>query len=185
VYREARRYQICIDRLTGIGLPLEESWEATNTALLNFLEDIAETRQMNTGGQGKSSEGIGEMHGSFGDGQESMPGDLIQETLQRSVGRTVALFSQQLAEGCSDLDLVNASVVIDMPDGLSLSFLKMFYDFHLNGSVPSFFVTNAAGVHLIRIIPPDNSVAGDEDDGLDDFSDNADVDAAPTPSLQN
>jgi hypothetical protein len=177
--------QICIDRLTGIGLPLEESWEATNTALLNFLEDIAETRQMNTGGQGKSSEGIGEMYGSFGDGQESMPGDLIQETLQRSVGRTVALFSQQLAEGCSDLDLVNASVVIDMPDGLSLSFLKMFYDFHLNGSVPSFFVTNAAGVHLIRMIPPDNSVAGDDDDGLDNLSDNADVDAAPTPSLQN
>lgn len=175
----ASAMQICIDRLTGIGLPLEESWEATNTALLNFLEDIAEMRQMNSGGQGGSSDG------SFGDGQESMPGDLIRDTLQRSVGRTVALFSQQLAEGDSNLDLVNAGVVIDMPDGLSLSLVKMFYDFHLNGSVPSFFVTNGAGVHLIRIIPPDNSVTGDDDDGLDNLSNNADVDAAPTPSLQN
>jgi hypothetical protein len=177
--------QICIDRLTGIGLPLEESWEATNTALLNFLEDIAETRQMNPEVQGGSFKGVGETYDSFGDDHESMPGDLIQDTLQRSVGRTVALFSEQLAEEGSDLDLVNASVVIDMPDGLSLSFVKMFYDFHLNGSVPSFFVTNAAGVHLIRIIPPDNSVPEDDDGGLDNLSDNADVDAARTPSLQN
>jgi hypothetical protein len=176
--------QICIDRLTGIGLPLEESWEATNTALLNFLEDIAEIRQLNPGGQGVSSEGMGVLDGSFADGHGSMPADLVQYTLQRSVERTVALFSPQLAEGSSDLDLLNAGVVIDLPDGLSLSFVKLFYDFHLNGSVPAFFVTNAAGVHLVRLIAPDTSISGDDENGFDALSDNADVDASRNPSLE-
>jgi len=161
--------QICIDRLTGIGLPLEESWEATNTALLNFLEDIAEMREIHSG-QMEESDPAATLPDCF---RESMPTDFVQDTLQRSVERTVALFAPQLEFAVPDTAYSSAGVIIDLPDGVSLSFVKLFYDFHLNGSIPSFFVTNYAGVHILRVIPPENSVAGEDDDALDALSENA------------
>lgn len=141
--------QICIDRLAGVGLPLEESWEATNLVLLNFLEDIAEARRTSTSSSSSAS------------GPESgMPDEdqhVVQQTAEKSAQRTVALYIDRLEQRSPEIYFVDDDAVVDLPDGLALTCVSFFYDYHISMEIPSLFLANGLGVHVLRITPPDSS----------------------------
>jgi hypothetical protein len=139
--------QICIDRLTGVGLPLEDSWEATNLALLNFLEDIAEARREEA-----------ETCTQTGGGNEALSQDqeMVRLTIQTSARRTVAMYIDHLDDKDYTEEKIDDDVVIDFPDGIALTYVALFYDHHIHVGIPTLFVANGAGVHLLRVTPPES-----------------------------
>ncbi|CAB9515429.1 Putative vacuolar protein sorting-associated protein [Seminavis robusta] len=48
---------------------------------------------------------------------------------------------------------LNTLLVVDLPKGAQVSTIHLFYDFHLSASLQNLFVTNTAGVRLLRIAP--------------------------------
>jgi hypothetical protein len=132
--------QVCIDKLVGLGLSIEDAWEATNLLLLNFLEEVADQQR-------KEVEPVN-------------PIDLWEydlkiklSTIERAV-KTTFLHCLEILEHeyfeprqlVSDLD-------VDFPGGLELSYMSLFYDQHLSVNVPSLFVVNGDGLHLLRLAP--------------------------------
>ena len=141
--------QICIDRLAGVGLPLEESWEATNLALLNFLEDMAEARRISSEGSSSTS--------AAPSGSPDKDRQIVQRIVDKSVERTVALYIDRLEQEVPEVCFVDDDVVIDLPDGVALTYVSFFYDYHVSMGIPSLFLANGLGIHVLRITPPDRS----------------------------
>ena len=151
--------QICIDRLTGVGFPLNDAWQCANTALLNFLEDIAE------------HEG-----GNKGDGDS----DPLDEVVHDSVTRTIASFSHRFdyTDPCGPL--MENHVVVDFPEGVSVTAVDLFYDHFVAVVFNSLFVTNGDGIHLLRLMPE-----VDHSDGSEKPDQDARSDAAASLSSSN
>lgn len=126
--------QICIDRLAGLGIPLGAAWEISNTALLNFLEDVTNARQ--------STKIID---------AESKASRELSYTMRRSANRTVASHTQLIQNTSSEEQLFAQDLLFDMPEGLSLSLMNLYYDSHLHLSIPSLFIANGEGIHLVRL----------------------------------
>lgn len=156
--------QICIDRVTGLGLVLEESWEATNTALLNFLEDIAEMRREKSQEEPNSESDPSIMLDGAPVSQEE---ELVRNTLWRSVERTVALYTHRLEREDQEHDFVNDDLVLDLPDGVSVSSAQCYYDSYHSFVIPTIFVKNSAGVHIVNVTPKDDTEGDVEDNEVD------------------
>ena len=146
--------QICIDRLVGLGLSVDQAWEVTNTTILNFLESVTEIRRMQPGA-GTNSQ------------QKSKLDDIglsdLQEPIQSSVERIVAACR---FPDSAEVASVNEDFVLDIPAGISFSLVKLCYDFHTSANIPSLFVKNGSGVHIVRLTPPE----GAAEDVADEFS---------------
>jgi len=156
--------QISIDRLTGLGIALEEAWEATHTSLLNFLEDVAEMKIADTNNTPQHSfESF-----TFSSRHSSVNADALQDVVLASANRTATMFSHLLSShySCSDDDMadVRYDFVLDMSDGVRFSLVNLFYDKYMAVCVPTVFVTDAAGIHLLRITSPDEKLDGGSDD---------------------
>lgn len=139
--------QICIDRLGGIGFGVEEGWQCANTALLNFLEDM--TNAQNSTQDGESSD-------------EAMLD--AEDRVRMAVTRTAQVFADQLSEPIDHFDGVQHHLVFDMPSGLSVSCVKLYYDFHCMVNLPTIFVTNGEGIHILRLTP---EVDAEEEEGME------------------
>jgi hypothetical protein len=163
--------QICIDRLTGIGFDVEEGWQCANTALLNFLEDM-------------SSDQAGDMERNNED--EDIV-DAAEEKIQIAVSRTLHAFSHKLHPSSSPLSNVQNHLILDIPSGMSLSCVKLFYDFHCIGNLPSMFITNGEGIHILRLTPEVDveqaDVADDDDARSDAFASKSSASAAPPAAV--
>lgn len=144
--------QVCIDRLAGLGLQIEDSWEAANLVLMNFNEDMAETRTQNISEFLPIHEYL---HNSSSDEDY-----VVLHTIKKSVQRTVALYTDRFLVG-SELCSIAEDVVIDLPDGLSLTYVSCFYDHHMDLGIPSLFLTNGAGVHILRMTALEDASMGD------------------------
>ena len=135
--------QICIDRLTGVGFPLDEAWQCANTALLNFLEDV-------TGVDDSENEE-----------------DALAGLISGSVVRTISLFQSCVDESGAIGPLVENHLVVDFPEGISVLAVDLFYDHFVAVVFNSLFVTNGEGIHLLRLMPEveqtDNSAKPDLD----------------------
>lgn len=139
--------QICIDRLAGEGLPLEHCWEATNSVLLNFLEDIAEARREEVGAGS---------HASGRNGSVNKDQQILRLAIRKSARRTVAMYIHNLEMDDSGVPL-DDDVVIDFPDGVSLTSTAFFYDNHISLGIPTLFIATGDGVHLLRVTPPESA----------------------------
>jgi hypothetical protein len=149
--------QVCIDRLTGLGLSLEHSWEATNTALLHFLEAMATVRQ--SGSEPFRGSLTFERHS---DDPHSIRRDATDESMRDAANRTIQAFAVRVAE-ILKLGAVPSEnqFVIDVPSGVSCSFIKSYYDQHLVVAIPSLFITDAAGIHILRVTPSESGEGSD------------------------
>lgn len=158
--------QICIDRLTGLGVALEEAWEVTNTALLNFLEDMA----LDDGMDGEPQSFVCNMvdDESTSASMSVSPDVMLRVAVERTASRALEGMSTSLAELETAID---HALVFDVPDGVKLSFVSLFYDKHVTLSVPTVFVTDGSGVHLVRITPPEGTKQGGSNDSVSDASD--------------
>lgn len=136
--------QICIDRLTGIGFHLEVAWECSNTALLNFLEDLASIDETGMG---------------------------VSEAVDSACARTVSAFSHRLEDAVSTTQLVENHLVLDFPDGLSATIVDLFYDHFVAITLNSVFVTNGQGIHLLRLMPEVSQASETDKQDLDARSD--------------
>lgn len=141
--------QICIDRLAGIGFDTEEGWQCANTALLNFLEDMATVQAS------KQDDDDDE--------------DFGEEQVRSAVSRTQQIFAHKLCEPMNHRGNVEHHLVFDMPTGVSLQCVKLYYDFHCMVNCPAAFVTNGDGIHILRLTPEvdaeqeEGEGAGEED----------------------
>ncbi|KAL7570167.1 hypothetical protein ACA910_020005 [Epithemia clementina (nom. ined.)] len=144
--------QICIDRLTGVGFPLDDAWQCANTALLNFLEDIA-----------------GEDGGSVSEDEE----DIFAGLIHGSVMRTAHLFTDRFDECDPSGPLMENHLVLDFPNGMSVTAVDLFYDHFVALIFSSLFVTNGDGIHLLRLMPEAEQADGSGKQDLDARSDAA------------
>lgn len=145
--------QICIDRLTGIGLALEDSWEVANTSLLNFLDDIDALETKRSPDLQQGIKGLRFMDDDTDNGE-----DPFQIAFENSIDRTVATFENLLddqneASESESTYQVQYDFVFDVPDGIELSMVRLFYDSFKSFALPTMFLTNSAGLHLLRVNP--------------------------------
>jgi hypothetical protein len=136
----ASAMQISIDRLTGQGLSLNDSWEVTNAALLNFMEV-----------------GISDDDGG------------IYASVESTLSTCAALIRplDELVES----DQLNYSFVLDLPEGLSVSMARLYYDSCVTACVPIVFITDSGGIHILRVAPPDCEDCDVENDSKSALSD--------------
>jgi hypothetical protein len=185
--------QVCIGRLVGLGLSDDEAWGCTNSARLNFLDDVALMRQAHndalvhlSNSLRKESRSFDAMPedgslGSTGSDQERSCDEdkrstistdttesdddsadsagIIDMTLTNAVEKTVAVFSPLLEEYQSNKDAMNSILSIELPLGLRLSLVKLFYDQHLTFLITSLVVANKAGIEILTLVPYSNDGA--------------------------
>lgn len=100
--------QICIDRLGGLGLPSDESWHIANSSLLDFLEEMA------------SIDGHDDVDGVDDLGMSSA--DEILDIAREKITKKILLeFSDLLQSDDIVDDIVGTDLLLDLPDGASLS----------------------------------------------------------------
>lgn len=186
---------ICMERLVVLGLSKEEADDCVHAARLNYLADIEEMKQTQSqvlmefteasqhlGGSITSSskgyrDGRSTEHAANGaipsvkdipddDSEESV--DIIETTLKNAVERTMSSFGSSLGKRAADPRAFSDFLVISLPDGVSVSMTKMFYDFSLESSFRSFSVRNASGSNLLVIKPPRSATLETETNGNDD-----------------
>ena len=134
----ASAMQLSIDQLTGLGITLDDAWEITNTLLLNFLEDCGVTNARQ------------------------------DDAILSSIDRTTSSFWEVIQSSdlvTNDEDRNNYSFVLDVPEGVYSSIVKLYYDSSICVTVPTVFVTDTNGIHLLRVAPPE-CVATDEQSQL-------------------
>jgi hypothetical protein len=172
--------QVCIGRLVGIGLSDDEAWSCTNQARVHFLDDIARMRQTqsdllevmsevisavssksddeNTDSSSSSDENS---HGEdFSDDDSNNSANMVETTIYNAVERTVSSFSSYLQSFFDDDPMDDSTFLfLDVPMGLSMSSVNLFYDHHVVSLVPSLVVTNKAGIELLTLVPKIKSEA--------------------------
>jgi hypothetical protein len=123
----ASAMQLSIDRLTGLGLDLEKSWEMTNAALLNFLEEC----------------GTSTVHD--------------EDRRYSAVERAASQYLEQIRslDELVDEGRHVYSFVADLRDGLVLTVVNLYYDSCITLCVPVLLVTDMDGIHLLRVTPPE------------------------------
>ena len=92
--------------------------------------------------------------------------DIVETTFKNAVEKTVSTFSPLLQE-YYDEDSNNQIILsFNLPYGLRLSVVKLFYDQYLTFFVTSVVVTNSAGIELVTLVPTsgDSSSASLEED---------------------
>jgi len=177
--------QVCIGRLRGLGLNDKEAWACTNSARLNFLNDITLIRKTESLVFAEMSENIAkqrteekkngsallesfvtESDGSvanrssdefseFSDDDSKNSAQMVETTINSAVEKTVVSFSTLLQSFLEDESNLNDSafLFLDLPMGLSLSMINLFYDQHVKCLLPSLVATNKAGVELLTLVP--------------------------------
>lgn len=151
--------QICIDRLVGLGFSIDDAWEATNSVLLNFLESMADVKQ----------EVEAESDAQSVDDSIAIDEEFVFLRIQKSVQQVAILFAPALDVEYSSRDLYDEDAVLDFADGVTLKFVKLYYDSHACLSVPTLFLSNKSGLHLIRVSPQESD--SDEYSPVDHGSD--------------
>lgn len=63
-------------------------------------------------------------------------------------------------------ETTSCDLVLDIPGGVSISLMNMFYDRHVNVSVPNLFVTNSEGIHLVRLAKLRNRRSNEDDSNI-------------------
>ena len=79
--------------------------------------------------------------------------DIVETTLNNAVEKTVATFSLLLQGYHCESRNVKSILAFDMPLGLRLSMVKLFYDTHLTFIITSLVMANSAGIELLTLVP--------------------------------
>jgi len=153
--------QISIDRLTGLGISLEEAWEITNTALLNFLDDMAQCRSSSSDGLTSATPSV-----TVSGLRPADSSNILQNVIHSSADRTTTIFAEILnsVHSWSEDDIAQDDFVFDIPEGLTGTVVRMFYDSYSTLCIPAMFVTDAAGIHLLRVTSPEEEESVDGSD---------------------
>lgn len=143
----ASAMQLCIDRLTGVGLPIDDAWTIANSALLSYLEDVMERESGGKEFFPSSSYAIG------GDGATTKRSDSVDlSVLESSVQHTVNAFNESIAGlNSPDFESFGYDYVADFPEGADASIVGSSYDSYFTLSVPSMFLSDGTGNHLLRV----------------------------------
>ncbi|CAJ1965882.1 unnamed protein product [Cylindrotheca closterium] len=209
--------QVCIGRLVGLGFSDDEAWGCTNSARLNFLDDVAQMRQAHdealvhistslrresgslaplTGGTLPVTGGIGlaesenseiesqKLIAASNDQQSLSSNDItesdddsaestgiVEMTISDAVEKTVTMFSPLLEEYQRDEDDSSTVLSIDLPMGIRLSLVKLFYDQHLTFIITSMVVANRAGIEILTLVPCSNEESNSNEIDQDEEED--------------
>jgi hypothetical protein len=131
--------QVCVDRLVGVGLPIEVAFEAVNRVLLHILEEVVDEPR------GSSS-----LHPS---NVETDHKRLKLSIIEKVVKGTSAIYLEYLEHSTPDFErsLPRFDLDIDVPDGVLVTWMSLFYDQHLSFHVPSVSVVDGEGIHLLYV----------------------------------
>jgi hypothetical protein len=123
---------------------------------LGSMEDFEEV-SVSSGGDSSSSSDSEINSEDEEDDASADSADIVDTTLGNAVEKTLATFSQLLNP--DDFMAAEPIVVVELPLGLRLSIVKLFYDKYLTSSIPSLVITNSVGIELLTIVPasPDDS----------------------------
>ena len=135
----------------------EGSIASSNEGSFDFVEEsLAQSKSKFEENDGAESMSSTDKSDGFSDDDSKNSADIVETTVINAVEKTVAAFAPLLVEsfGESIQQLKGTTVlVIEMPLGVTLSHIKMFYDDHMTFSVTSLVVTNKAGIELLTLVP--------------------------------
>lgn len=148
--------QVCIDRLSGLGLPADDAWDCANEALMSFLEDDAHREMSDPSGTGENNDASSQ-DGTTETKKKKDSSVAIDQAISNAVAKSLQDFPPPDDEMDPERQPSNNLLVVDLPGGANVSTIQLFYDFHLAASLPSLFVSNTAGVRLVRIVPVESN----------------------------
>jgi hypothetical protein len=97
--------------------------------------------------------------------------DIVETTLHNAVEKTVATFSPLLQEYHSEFRDMKSILTFDLPLGLRMSMVQLFYDKHITVMMTSLVVTNLAGIELLTLVPHSGDADGSLDEDQEEFPD--------------
>lgn len=128
--------QICIDRLGGLGILPREAWRVANEALRNSLEEL-------------SSDGHKESNESD---------DVVYSILSTAISKAMESSCDESSYlALNRMSIPTEELVFDFSEGMKVSILQLFYDECYTVSVPSMYILNGTGLHLLRVATPDDT----------------------------
>ncbi|KAL3921405.1 MAG: hypothetical protein SGILL_002764, partial [Bacillariaceae sp.] len=103
----------------------------------------------------------------FSDDDTQNSADIVETTVTNAVEKTVAMFASLFVDNYTDY--INKKeapfLVLDLPIGIKVSLIKMFYDSHMTFCIATLVLTNKAGIELLTLVPHANdSVISDGDE---------------------
>eukprot|EP00980_Cylindrotheca_fusiformis_P021401 scaffold8259_cov143-Cylindrotheca_fusiformis.AAC.19 len=131
----------------GIGSKQEQSFDFARGSS-RLISDDEE-------GQSTASNGLA---GSDDDSADSA--GIVEMTLSNAVEKTVTIFSPLLEEYHSNMASTTAILSLELPLGIRLSLVKLFYDQHITFQVTSLVVANKVGIEILTVVPPSAEEAG-------------------------
>jgi hypothetical protein len=133
--------QICVDRLVGVGLPVEVAFEAVNRVLVHFLDEVVDEPPRNS----ESSEHLSKV--------ETYNENLNRSLIEKVVMVTSARYDEYLEQEIADFELSSPllDLDLDVPGGVIFSWMSLFDDQHLSLHIPSLSVVNGEGLHLLHV----------------------------------
>jgi len=164
--------QICIDRLGGLGLPPDDAWDCANSALMSFLEDDVHLQQESSESADVDTDNSSSKSEQAKTNKPTIDrGATADKAIQNAVEKALENFPPPGDEFDPEMQPFNNLLVVDLPLGASVSTLQLFYDSHLAASIPTLFVSNTSGVHILRIVPvePPMEQTGDLDSSAEEF----------------
>ncbi|GKY92544.1 hypothetical protein MPSEU_000224700 [Mayamaea pseudoterrestris] len=154
----ASAMQICIDKLNGIRLSLDDAWEVVNASLLKFLEIIPSGASIVDASTLRNR--------AYVLSNETIDENLVHKMVQDSVEETLASF-RGLLDMVRDDYSTPPDIGLDVPAGICCAFVRAYYDTYVNVSLDSATVSESTGLNVIRIA---NRQIGDVRDGSDNDS---------------
>lgn len=167
-------YQLCIDRLMGLGLTDKEARRCADRAKLQFLGDIdlvkrSQSDTLHELSSGRlSDDNLGPIEvadleslqsnpehddedmnpGMDDESQESF--DILETTMSNAVEQAIAACLPLLERHALNRHVDKTLFVLDAWHGMHISFTKLFYDKCMSLHVPSLSLSCASGVQLLR-----------------------------------
>ena len=157
--------QLCVDRLTGLGIDREAAIHCVLSSREIFLSDLQEMKsnileEVKTAGADKGDVDVeateDERHHWDDDSAESF--DIIETTMKNAVERTVVA-AMSLLNASPQSTLFDA-LIVECPGTVDITFTEFAYDSIVTFRAMSLEVKNGRGTHYLWIQPPEKPGGG-------------------------
>ena len=118
-------------------------------------EDVGSQSSSNSNSNNSSINDADDYSDDFSNDDSKNSAHMVEATIKNAVEKTMTSFSSLLKVFFEDDERLDDSTFLffDLPMGMVLSSINMFYDQMITSLVPTLVITNKAGIELLTLVP--------------------------------